>query len=429
MPEWMMLLRRGWGGRKSRAQGLVEFAIVLPVMLMAIFILIEFARLFHAWIVIENGARQGVRYAVVNEYDPTYCANGANAQGECLLESDKPSARIQSIHDVVWKTSSSIIRVDEGQVASNVSKYFNVVVCDPSALVNPGSTYDKHVCPPSEDPGEPGDKVVIVVEFNHPLIVPLLSSIWPQLRLTSMREATVETFVRPPVHGTPPVYSSHTPVPTNTLGPTKTATSTPLPPTPSIPLCFEEAGYYALHHHATSGNYNIVSAEFHEGHGYPNGMLLDTVIIESVNLKQEAVEDVERITKVQVGWRNGTMQDVLWSGARSPDVTIPIGIEMPIVPVGWLNCGYRGTYTNFYLTGVLTGTYKMTITLYIPEYDRRCIQTAEYYVVPPTAEPPKPTATGPTPTSGPGPTNTSIPSGPTNTPGGPTNTPVPPPDI
>jgi hypothetical protein len=132
---------------------------------------------------------------------------------------------------------------------------------------------------------------------------------------------------------------------------------------------------------------------------------------------------------VQVGWRNGTMQDVLWSGARSPDVTIPIGIEMPIVPVGWLNCGYRGTYTNFYLTGVLTGTYKMTITLYIPEYDRRCIQTAEYYVVPPTAEPPKPTATGPTPTSGPGPTNTSIPSGPTNTPGGPTNTPVPPPDI
>jgi hypothetical protein len=154
-----------------------------------------------------------------------------------------------------------------------------------------------------------------------------------------------------------------------------------------------------------------VGAEFHEGHGYPNEMLLDTVIIHSVGLRQEAVEDVERIQKVQVNWRDGSIQDVFWDGPAEADVTIPIGIEMTIVPTGWLNCGYRASYTTFYLSGNLSGNYYMTITLYIPEYDTYCTQTAGYFTVPPPTEPPKDTSTpGPSPTSPP-PTNTSPPGG------------------
>ena len=43
--------------RAARSQGLVEFALILPVLLVTIFIVIEVARLLHAWLAIENGAR------------------------------------------------------------------------------------------------------------------------------------------------------------------------------------------------------------------------------------------------------------------------------------------------------------------------------------------------------------------------------------
>ncbi len=60
---------------KSRGQGLAEFALILPLVLFTIFVLIELARVLHAWITVENGARFGVRYAVTGEYDADYCTS------------------------------------------------------------------------------------------------------------------------------------------------------------------------------------------------------------------------------------------------------------------------------------------------------------------------------------------------------------------
>jgi hypothetical protein len=160
---------------------------------------------------VENGVRFGVRYAVTGEYDPQYCAHGASPEGECQMEEDVPEARVASIHDVVWGGSTTILRTNEDQVNPDQSTYFNIMVCDPEDLIVPGTTFGVHDCPPDEDPGEPGEKVAIVVEFNHPLVTPLLNSIWPQLRLTSMREATVETFRIQQVEATPPAFDSPTP--------------------------------------------------------------------------------------------------------------------------------------------------------------------------------------------------------------------------
>jgi len=399
MNKWFLWIRRKHNLRTSRAQGLVEFAIVLPVLLVAIFVVVEFGRLFHAWLTVENGARFGVRYAVTGEYDPQYCAHGASPEGECQMEEDEPLARIASIHDVVWGGSSSILRSDEDVVNPDESTYFNILVCDPADLIVPGSTYGTHACPPDEDPGDPGDKVLIVVEFNHPLVVPILNSVWPQLRLTSMREATVETFRIQHAVGTPPVFESPTPQPTNTHVPT----NTPPPyvsPTPSIPLCFEEGGWYAMHWNEATGAHNYVGASFYEGHGLPDGpVALSSVIIESVNLKQEFVDTVEKVDKVQVGWYTTGTVFYYWDGDTSDDVTIPIGMEMP-----WWGSwsAYRATYVTFYLRGDIDGNYKITLTIYIPEYDHRCSLTAEYYTIPATAEPPKDTSTpGPSPTSPP----------------------------
>src|SRR3990172_5454519 len=65
----------------NRLAAAVEFALILPVLLLVIFMIIELARLLHAYLVIENGARYGVRYAVTGEYNGTYCVDGLDAGG------------------------------------------------------------------------------------------------------------------------------------------------------------------------------------------------------------------------------------------------------------------------------------------------------------------------------------------------------------
>src|SRR3970282_1289030 len=47
---------------------------------------------------------------------------------------------------------------------------------------------------PVEDAGGPGDRVSVTVDFDHPLITPILSAFWPVLHLSAKREGIVEQF-------------------------------------------------------------------------------------------------------------------------------------------------------------------------------------------------------------------------------------------
>ena len=64
---------------KKRGQGLVEFAIALPVLLLLIFGIIEFGRLVFSWLAVQNSARFALRYAVTGDYDESYCDDAAAA--------------------------------------------------------------------------------------------------------------------------------------------------------------------------------------------------------------------------------------------------------------------------------------------------------------------------------------------------------------
>jgi hypothetical protein len=61
--------RHGYTG--SRGQELVEFAIVLPLLLLIVFGVLDLGRLFHALITITNAAREGARYAMIFPDDLT----------------------------------------------------------------------------------------------------------------------------------------------------------------------------------------------------------------------------------------------------------------------------------------------------------------------------------------------------------------------
>ncbi len=49
---------------------MVEFALTLPIVLILTFGVIEFARLFQAWVTLQNSARSAVRYGVTGQWDP-----------------------------------------------------------------------------------------------------------------------------------------------------------------------------------------------------------------------------------------------------------------------------------------------------------------------------------------------------------------------
>lgn len=225
--------RPHWVQGRIRGQSLVEFALILPVLLLSLFVIIELARVLHAWMAIENGARSGVRYAVTGEYDPTNCINGFSGD-KCLFPTDENGARVESIHDQAWAGSSSIVRVGESEAAADEPYFFKVTVCDPDFIDTPDSTFDESICPGVEDPGGPGDLVAVVLEFNHPMILPGLSSIWPQLRLSARRDATVETFRITSSSGSPPTVIAPPPQFTNTAPPPPT----PIPTQPQ-PECSE----------------------------------------------------------------------------------------------------------------------------------------------------------------------------------------------
>jgi Flp pilus assembly protein TadG len=52
-------------GKRGRGQGLVEFAIILPLLVLVIVGVFDVGRAFHALITVTNAAREGARYGIL----------------------------------------------------------------------------------------------------------------------------------------------------------------------------------------------------------------------------------------------------------------------------------------------------------------------------------------------------------------------------
>ena len=215
--------------RRMQAQGLVEFALILPVLLIVIFVIIELARVLHAWLAVENGARFGVRYAVTGEFDPAQCITLYGPLG-CLTESQEDGARIPSIKEAAGAGAVAILR-DDTVLSAGTPGYFKVTVCSSKAAVayieSDPDVPTAATCVPVEDAGGPGDRVIVNIDFDHPLITPMISTVWPQLHLNAKREGIVEQFRTARVVGLPATASGPSPTPSNTPTPSDTPTPSP----------------------------------------------------------------------------------------------------------------------------------------------------------------------------------------------------------
>ncbi len=226
----------GYARRSYSSQTIVEFAIVLPLLLLLFLGIIEFARAFQSYLTITNSARYGVRYAVTGEYNPAYCSSGGCVDPEKSAKED--AARIPSIHDEVLRVTNGIL-LDPG-AASNQPEYFHQVVCSSRTTFSYDRANDQ--CIPGEDAGNPEDgptRVMVAITYNHPAIVPLINVLWPYVQMHAERTGILESFRVARVVGLPldvlvptlPATNTSTPtvtpIPTDTATPTPTSTNTP----------------------------------------------------------------------------------------------------------------------------------------------------------------------------------------------------------
>ncbi|MEM7332858.1 MAG: putative Ig domain-containing protein [Chloroflexota bacterium] len=222
--------------KSSKAQAMVEFALIATVLLMLIFIVIEAARILWAWNTVQNSAREGIRYAITgqtlgNDFCPVdgFPKFDDNGRDVCNLGDNN---RIASII-VRSHNGLSGLPLNETSNAFEDDNYYNIEIWGVNPEAEDGQLlYDFG--------GLPNYPVVVRVTYRVPIITPLLRPIAPSVPVFGQVALTNENFGSLSSgnvgQGLPPVIPSiPTPgvTPSPTPSPTATSTSDGPPPDPT----------------------------------------------------------------------------------------------------------------------------------------------------------------------------------------------------
>ena len=207
--------------RPGKAQAMVEFALIIPILLLVLVGLLEFGRLFYAWLIIENSTRFGIRYATAGSYNAAYCTDDTPCTADDK-EDEIEAARLPSIID---ETRRLILGFGyDESLAQTANTYLNVTVCagpepatavtDPAGLyfIRPqmGSLTKYSECTTAGggsagSAGAPGDFVIVSADYNFTFIVLPIFGIQPEMiHLASYRIGRNETFETAQIVNFPP---------------------------------------------------------------------------------------------------------------------------------------------------------------------------------------------------------------------------------
>lgn len=82
---------------RQRADAVVEFALLAPLLVLILFGILELGRVVDAWIVVHNAAREGARAGIVSNPLPTAAGAAQNAATSYLTTSTTNRADIDQI--------------------------------------------------------------------------------------------------------------------------------------------------------------------------------------------------------------------------------------------------------------------------------------------------------------------------------------------
>lgn len=189
--------------RIEKAQGMVEFALVLMILLTIVLGIVEFGYIFQNWLTVQNSAEAAARFATTGQgtVDPVF--------------DNWDSARLAATKTVA-RNKASALKINSS-ASPNQPGYFSVRVyaSDPPVA---GKEY----------PGGPNARVAIDVVYNLATITPLSQIFGAWIPIRAHVELINERF-RHPGYGTPPGILPPTivPTPTPTITPVPTATPKP----------------------------------------------------------------------------------------------------------------------------------------------------------------------------------------------------------
>lgn len=134
------------GRRSQRGQSLVEFALILPILLIILLGLLDLGRLWYAYVAVTDAAAEGATYAALDPSDMT------------------------QIYQRAQDASGGLVEIDPHAVCVVCSA--NPTDCSPNPADCPAGT-----CPANPTSGQP---VTVTVVYTFPLATPLLHAIVPE---------------------------------------------------------------------------------------------------------------------------------------------------------------------------------------------------------------------------------------------------------
>ncbi len=139
----------GVKGRKG--QTLAEFALTLPILLLIMFGIIEFGRVFQAWVSLQNAARAAARYASTRQYyedqfvmdlDPSDTGNYNDPDGFIPCVDDGPGGTYTAVSDArgtrttINPAAGTTVNVYTGGLESLFATWYDGRNCDPRQRVD-----------------------------------------------------------------------------------------------------------------------------------------------------------------------------------------------------------------------------------------------------------------------------------------------------
>lgn len=131
----MKILKSLLGIKTESGQSLVEFALVIPVLLLFIMGILEFGWLLNAKITLTGGAREGARAAVVSTVNRDIRAFNATKESVegvsgITLINDSDHYSYYEVEDTVNNVRNAVV-----EITGNVKPLIGIFVSDPFQIV------------------------------------------------------------------------------------------------------------------------------------------------------------------------------------------------------------------------------------------------------------------------------------------------------
>lgn len=126
-------------------QGIVEFALALPVILLLVLGIIEFGRLTITYIAISSASREAARYgAAVGDYDSVTI---------------RPYEDCPGIIDAARRITGAFLEIDDSNISIQYDK-------------GPGTAIYS-TCPPGAESVQLGDRIIVQISATYEPLVPI----------------------------------------------------------------------------------------------------------------------------------------------------------------------------------------------------------------------------------------------------------------